>query len=90
MTLLQMPFGIQPPSRGNQQAPGTLELEDLSIVVPVKDNAVGVRHFLDACLDIFTPEKHPREILLVDSLSCPPLTLPPHSQWGLPRACDSL
>jgi GT2 family glycosyltransferase/uncharacterized LabA/DUF88 family protein len=77
-------FGIVPAARGSGNAPRTLTLADLSIVVPVRNNSDGVRRLLIACLDVFTPQQGPREMLLVDNLSHPPLELPGHVRWGVP------
>src|SRR5712692_1494538 len=77
-------FGIVPAARGSGNTPRTLALADLSIVVPVRNNSDGVRRLLIACLDVFTPQQSPREVLLVDNLSHPPLELPGHVRWGLP------
>ncbi len=77
-------FGIVAAARGSGNAPRTLALADLSIVVPVRNNPEGIRRLLIACLDVFTPQQAPREILLVDNLSHPPLELPGHVRWGLP------
>lgn len=83
MTLLSQ-FGIHPARRGHSSAPCTLALEDLSVIVPVRDNQTGIHRLLDACLHIFSPTHHPREIVIVDNLSYPPLELPPLCTWGLP------
>lgn len=37
-----------------------------------------------ACLDVFSPRRCPREIIIVDSLSSPPLIVPRFASWGLP------
>src|SRR5713226_5490928 len=83
MTLLNT-FGIIPAHRGDTVAPCELVLSDLSIVVPVKNNQVGVDRLLEACLKAFTPQYCPAEILLVDNLSHPPLELPSQVAWDLP------
>ena len=83
MTLLSQ-FGIHPTRRGDGSAPCTLALEDLSLIVPVRDNQAGIHRLLHACFTIFSPTHHPREIVVVDNLSHPPLELPPLCIWGLP------
>ncbi len=66
MTLLTS-FGIAPTHRGNTLAPCELALSDLTIVVPVKNNQIGVLRLLEACLRMFAPNRYPAEILLVDN-----------------------
>jgi glycosyltransferase involved in cell wall biosynthesis len=83
MTFLS-PFGIKPLKPGKGKAPCLLDLKDLSLVVPVKDNKQGILRLLTACLDAFSPCHCPREIILVDNLSSPPLTVPKFASWGLP------
>ncbi len=83
MTLLSY-FGIVPPHRGNNTAPCHLDLSELSIVVPVKDNQQGIRHLLMACLKVFSPHHCPKEIILVDNRSQPPLTIPAWASSWLP------
>src|SRR6266705_696902 len=83
MTFLS-PFGIKPLKPGKGLSPCLLDLSDLSLVVPVKDNKQGILRLLTACLDAFSPCYCPREIILVDNLSSPPLTVPKFASWGLP------
>ncbi|WP_165422881.1 glycosyltransferase family 2 protein [Ktedonosporobacter rubrisoli] len=73
-----------PPQRGTGTAPSHLELSELSIVVPVKNNQRGIDRLLESCLQIFSPEHCPREILVVDNGSQPPLELPAQLPWPLP------
>jgi GT2 family glycosyltransferase len=61
-----------------------LDLADLSLVVPVKDNQLGIERLLAACLDIFSPGHCPKEIIIVDNGSAPPLAVPNFASWGLP------
>jgi GT2 family glycosyltransferase len=70
--------------RGNMVAPRELELSDLTIIVPVKNNQVGVTRLLEAWLKIFPPTNHPAEIVLVDNLSRPPIEVPTHLASSLP------
>jgi glycosyltransferase involved in cell wall biosynthesis len=77
MTLLTT-FAIPPLSRGHTVAPHELDLSDLTIVVPVKNNQVGVTRLLEACLKIFSSKHCPAEIVLVDNHSHPPLEVPAH------------
>ncbi|HJT57125.1 MAG TPA: glycosyltransferase [Ktedonobacteraceae bacterium] len=83
MTLLTT-FAIPPASRGNTQAPDELALLDLTIVVPVKNNQIGVTRLLEACLKIFPRDDCPAEIVVVDNLSHPPLEVPAHLASSLP------
>ncbi len=83
MTLLSA-FGIIPVHRGDAVTPCELAFSDISIVVPVKNNQIGVDRLLEACIKAFTPQCCPSEILLVDNLSHPPLEVPSQIAWGLP------
>lgn len=83
MTFLN-PLGIKPFTPGKEKAPRHLDLSDLSLVVPVKDNQHGILRLMTACLDVFSPGHCPKEIIVVDNLSSPPLTVPQFASWGLP------
>ena len=83
MTFLSS-YAIRPVQAGSRRAPCHLDLSDLSLVVPVYNNRQGIERLLAACLDVFSPRHCPREIILVDSLSFPPLTVPRFASWGLP------
>lgn len=83
MTLLSS-FAIKSVERGFGQAPCRLDLSDLSLVVPVKDNQQGIERLLAACLDSFTPGHCPKEIIIVDNLSSPPLIIPDVASQRLP------
>lgn len=75
MTLLTA-FGITSTHRGNAVAPHELALSDLTMVVPVKNNQIGVTRLLESCLRVFAPNLCPAEILLVGNLSHPASSLP--------------
>jgi GT2 family glycosyltransferase len=83
MTLLTA-FSITPTHRGSAVAPHELSLTDLTIVVPVKNDQIGVTRLLEACLKAFTPNCYPKAILLVDNLSEPPLEVPTHLTSSFP------
>lgn len=83
MTLLTT-FAISPIARGYAVTPHELVLSDLTIVVPVKNNQIGVTHLLEACLKIFSIGHSPSEIVLVDNLSHPPVEVPAHLASSLP------
>jgi len=83
MTLLSS-FALRPLSRGPGVAPCHLDLSDLSMIIPVRNNQRGIHRLLVACLDIFAPQHCPKEILIVDSLSAPALIVPRLASWGLP------
>src|SRR5262249_15813876 len=61
-----------------------LSLSDLTIVVPVKNNQIGVTCLLEACLKIFSPQQCPAQIVLVDNLSHPSIVVPTHLASSLP------
>ncbi len=75
---LQYAAPLLPQSRGQQTAPGPFKTTDISVVVPVKNNRDGVHRLLSAWLTTHSPEHFPREILIVDNASCPPLSIAPH------------
>ena len=83
MTLLTA-FGINPTHHGNMVAPSKIALSDITIVVPVKNNQVGVTRLLDACLRVFVPNHCPAEILIVDNLSETPVEVPAYQASYLP------
>ena len=83
MTFLSS-FAIKPLQRGDGQAPGHLDISELSLVVPVHNNQQGIHRLLATCLDVFSPRRCPGEIIIVDSLSSPPLAVPRFASWGLP------
>lgn len=83
MTFLSS-FAIKPIQRGKEKAPCHLELANISLVVPVKNNQQGILRFLLACMDVFSPHSCPREIIVVDNRSSPPLIMPRLASWGLP------
>src|SRR5437773_8305775 len=74
-------FGILPPTRGNTTAPTHMDLSEVSVVVAVKDNEPGIERLLMACLTVFSSHHCPKEIILVDNRSRPPLTLPAWTSW---------
>ncbi len=74
---------LVPLQRGSGAAPCALAFSDLSLVVPVKNNPLGICRLLTACRTVFPPPQSPREILLVDNLSEPPLAVPPDLLRGL-------
>jgi hypothetical protein len=77
-------FAIKPVRHGNGQAPRHLDFSEISLVVPVHNNRQGTQRLLAACLEVFSPHRCPKEIIIVDSLSSPPLTVPRFASWGLP------
>jgi GT2 family glycosyltransferase len=83
MTLLST-FRLLPVQQGDTVAPSHLDLADLSIVVPVKNNQAGVERLLTACLTVFPPHQCPAEIVLVDNLSAPPVDVPAQVASALP------
>src|SRR6266571_7229751 len=83
MTLLTT-FAIPPASRGTMLAPRELALSDVTVVVLVKNNQIGVRRLLKACQKVFLPTHCPAEIVLVDNLSQPPVEVPAQLTSCLP------
>jgi hypothetical protein len=83
MTLIST-FSLVPPDCGTASASMQLDSTDLSVIIPVKNNPGGLRRLLGACLEIFSPQQCPAEILIVDNLSSPAVDLAWATSWGLP------
>lgn len=84
MTLLST-LGFQPQQRAWMHAPPCLSTQEMTLIIPVKDNPAGVSRLLSAFLRTHPPALYPREIIIVDNNSTPPLTLSPAiSADGLP------
>lgn len=83
MTLLTT-FAIAPPVRGSMVAPCALLPEEVTMVIPVKDNQSDVLRLLNACLNVFPPRQGAAEIIIVDNNSCPPVTVSAHLASRLP------
>ena len=83
LTLLTA-FGINPTHHGNMVAPSKIAFSDITIVVPVKNNQIGVSRLLDACLKVFVLNHCPAEILIVDNLSDTPVEVPAYLASYLP------
>lgn len=57
-------------------APTSISCADISIVIPVKNNQKGITLFLSEFLKTHPPSLYPREIIIVDNASQPPITIP--------------
>lgn len=53
----------------------------------MKNNQQGIERLLQVCLDVFTPSNCPREVIVVDNGSQPPLIVPNLTSWGFPLHC---
>src|SRR5947208_10199064 len=76
MTLLISTLGFQPRKRKEVIAPTSISCADISIVLPVKNNQKGIILFLSEFLKTHPPALYPREIIIVDNASQPPITIP--------------
>lgn len=76
MTLLST-LGFQPQKSAWLSAPRCTSSRDMSIVIPVKDNQPGIARFLAELLRTHPPALYPREVIIVDNNSRPPLVIPP-------------
>jgi len=58
---------------------------DISLIIPVKDNQKGINDFFNAFFETHTPEEYPLELIVVDNNSTPAITLPalPKKDGGL-------
>lgn len=75
MTLLGA-LGIQTGKHREITAPTTIICADISIVIPVKNNQPGITRFLTTFIETHAPACYPREIIIVDNASQPPITIP--------------
>ena len=66
-------------------APSVLRSNDISVIVPVRDNQEGVNRFLQSFFENHSNEKYPKEIILVDNSSKLDVTIPGQfSKFDLP------
>ena len=75
MTLLST-LGFQPRKRKELIAPTSIDFSDISVILPVKNNQKGVTLFLSEFLKTHPPTRYPREIIIVDNNSQPPISIP--------------
>jgi len=75
VTLLSA-LGFQPRKREEMIAPTSISCPDISIVLPVKNNQKGITLFLSEFLKTHSPAFYPREIIIVDNASQPPIIIP--------------
>ncbi|HLW00394.1 MAG TPA: glycosyltransferase [Ktedonobacterales bacterium] len=75
MTLLSRSV-FQPQKRVLVLAPPCTSTKEMSIILPVKNNQAGVTRFLTELLRTHPPSLYPREVIIVDNHSMPPLALP--------------
>src|SRR5260370_27713927 len=75
MTLLST-LGFQPRKRKELIAPTSIGFSDITVILPVKTNQKGVTLFLTEFLRTHPPASYPREIIIVDNNSQPPISIP--------------
>jgi glycosyltransferase involved in cell wall biosynthesis len=75
MTLLTIPR-FQPHKRNVMIARISIDFSDISVILPVKNNQKGINLFLSEFLKTHTPAMYPREIIIVDNSSRPPIIIP--------------
>jgi len=75
MTLLST-LGFQPWKRKELIAPTSIGFYDITVILPVKNNQKGVTLFLTEFLKTHPPARYPREIIIVDNNSQPPISIP--------------
>lgn len=61
-----------------QKSSEPIQLSQISIVIPVKDNQKGIDQFLGNFFDKIAPSGYPREIIIVDNNSKEPLEINDH------------
>lgn len=52
-----------------------IETNEISIVIPVKDNQIGVEHYLKKFFETHTKKDYPKEIIIVDNNSNPEISI---------------
>lgn len=52
-----------------------MNVNEISVIVPVKDNQQGINTLLETFFDKFSAEECPREIIIVDNKSTPPINV---------------
>ncbi|MCW3071072.1 MAG: glycosyl transferase [Bacteroidetes bacterium] len=63
---------------------GRIITNEISLVLPVKDNQKGVNHYLDIFFDIYKPCDFPKEVIIIDNNSKPAIKISEnHLQKGL-------
>jgi len=75
MTLLST-LGLQPWKRKVLISPTSIDFSDISVIIPVKNNQKGIKLFLSEFLKTHSPARYPREIIIVDNNSKPPICIP--------------
>lgn len=75
MTLITW-IDYTPPLLARIIAPRRFRCADVSVIVPVKNNQIGVERFLSVLFQTHGRDTFPREIILVDNDSSPPLHIP--------------
>src|SRR5216684_6777190 len=75
MTFLST-LGFQPQKRKELIAPTSIGFSDITVILPVKNNQKGVTLFLSEFLKTHPPASYPREIIIVDNNSQPPISIP--------------
>ncbi len=84
MTLLSW-IRFVPAKVGELLGPQFFACSDVSLIVPVKDNQVGVERLLSALFANHDRGMLPREVILVDNNSAPPLTISARYEgYGVP------
>lgn len=68
----------------NIQSPLDFDYQDISIIIPVKNNQLGIDNFFKGFLNTQSQANYPREIIVVDNNSEPPISIPEeHKLSGL-------
>lgn len=73
MTKLVSPFGYIPKLGTPITPPKSIKPEDISIVIPVKNNQSGIDRYLNRLEEVTPVESLPKEVIIVDNNSDSPL-----------------
>lgn len=74
MTMISR-LGFKPTKKGNLKSHYLQKTEDITIIIPVKDNQNGIDLFLTEFFSTHSTDSFPREIIIVDNNSDPRIEL---------------
>lgn len=75
MTLISRLIFFKGKKKTVQKSSGNIRIDEVSIVIPVKNNQQGINNYLDHFFLTHRPEIYPREIIVVDNNSKPSLRI---------------
>lgn len=76
-------FGFKPIKKELISVPMRISANDISIIVPVKDNQNGITRLLNSFEDIFADSASVKEVIIVDNLSQVPIKICKHYSFNI-------